>query len=119
MYNLKKAKSAFWITIIGFNILYFPMLIMGVMGMPRRYYDYLPQFQPLQVLSTIGSWILLMGVILMIINLIKGMRNGDPAGNNPWNGLTLEWHTTSPPPLENFKVMPEVTEGPYEYDKHN
>ncbi len=117
MYDIKKAKVSFWFLFIGFNILYFPMLVMGMMGMPRRYFDYLPQFQPLQVISTIGSWILFTGLILMLVNLVKGMRNGAPAGDNPWNSLSLEWFTTSPPPLENFKTMPEVTDGPYEYGK--
>ncbi len=116
MYNIKRAKSAFWVIFVGFNILYFPMLIMGIMGLPRRYYDYLPQFQPLEILSTVGSWILFTGLIIMLVNIIKGMKSGLPAGDNPWKGTTLEWQTSSPPILENFKIMPEVTEGPYEYD---
>jgi len=119
MYNIKRSKVAFWIIIVGFNALYFPMLILGMMGMPRRYYDYLPEFQPLSVLSTVGSWILFVGLILMLVNLIRGMRNGLPAGDNPWRGTTLEWQTSSPPILENFKTLPEVTEGPYEYEKLN
>ncbi|MFN8257976.1 MAG: cytochrome c oxidase subunit I [Bacteroidales bacterium] len=119
MYNFKRAKISFWLIFIGFNILYFPMMIMGIMGMPRRYYDYLPEFKPLQVISTVGSWILLVGMIIMLVNIIKGVRNGTPAGNNPWNGLTLEWTTTSPPPLENFETAPEVHGGPYEYEKIN
>ena len=119
MYNIKKAKRNFWILIVGFNMLYFPMLILGIMGMPRRYYDYLPEFQPLNVLSTVGSWVLVTGLILMLINLIKGMRKGEQAPRNPWGGLTLEWKTQSPPPLENFEYPPVITEGPYEFEKHN
>ncbi len=119
MYNLKKAKTAFWVLIIGFNVLYFPKLILGIMGMPRRYYDYLPEFHTLNVVSTVGSWILVTGLIMMLANLIKGMRKGEPAPKNPWKGLTLEWQTSSPPILENFEKEPVVTEGPYEYEKHN
>lgn len=119
MYNIKRAKVSFWILITGFNMLYFPMLILGIMGMPRRYFDYLPQFQPLNILSTVGSWVLFTGLILMLLNLIKGARKGAPAPDNPWRGTTLEWQTSSPPPLENFETMPVVNEGPYEYEKLN
>ncbi len=116
MYNVKRAKTAFWTLIIGFNVLYFPKLILGIMGMPRRYYDYLPEFHTLNIVSTIGSWILLLGLIMMLANLIKGMRKGEPAPRNPWKGLTLEWQTSSPPILENFETEPVVTGGPYDYE---
>jgi cytochrome c oxidase subunit 1 len=116
MYNVKRAKTAFWTLIIGFNLLYFPKLILGIMGMPRRYYDYLPEFHTLNVVATVGSWILLVGLIMMLANLIKGMRKGEPAPRNPWKGLTLEWQTASPPILENFEKEPVVTGGPYEYE---
>jgi len=115
MYNIKRAIISFWIIIIGFMILYFPMFILGMMGMPRRYYDYLPEFQPLQIASTIGSWVVVTGLLLMIVNLIIGARKGAKAERNPWNGLTLDWQTDTPPSLENFEEIPVVTEGPYEY----
>jgi len=115
MYNIKRAIIGFWIIIIGFMLLYFPMFILGMMGMPRRYYDYLPEYQPLHVFSTIGSWVLVTGLLFMIINLIIGARKGEKAGRNPWNGLTLDWQTETPPTLENFEEDPIVTEGPYEY----
>lgn len=116
MYNIKVAKFAFGLLIVGFNMLYFPMLILGLMGMPRRYYDYLPQFTDLNVLSTVGSWILAIGLITMLANLINGMRNGAPAGRNPWGSISMEWQTKSPPPLENFDKQPELNEGgPYNY----
>jgi len=113
MYNERRAKIA-WLTLfIGFNLLYFPMLILGYMGMPRRYYDYLPRFQPFHLLSTVGSWILATGIILMFLNLLSSLKNGEEAGDNPWGGATLEWQTTSPPPLENFDEIPVVTGKPY------
>ena len=97
-------------------MLYFPMLILGLMGMPRRYYDYLEQFHGWNVVSTVGSWILVTGLIIMITNLIRGARKGKLAGDNPWGGVTLEWQTKSPPPLENFDKMPKLSEdGPYDF----
>jgi cytochrome c oxidase subunit 1 len=116
MYNVKWANIAFAILVIGFNILYFPMLIVGLMGMPRRYYDYLPEFTSLNQISTVGSWILAIGLVLMLWNLIVSGRKGKKAERNPWGGVTLEWQTKSPPPLENFDKAPEVSEkGPYDF----
>ncbi len=101
---------------IGFNILYFPMFILGWEGMPRRYYDYLAQFHTLQLISTIGSWVLITGLILMFINLLFSLFRGEMVGSNPWGGATLEWQIPSPPPKENFEEIPIVKKGPYEYD---
>lgn len=116
MYNTKIANMAFALLFIGFNTLYFPMLILGIEGMPRRYYDYLPQFHTLNIVSTVGSWILAVGLIMMIVNLIAAYLNGKKAGDNPWHGITLEWQTASPPPLHNFDKMPELTKGgPYNF----
>jgi len=115
MYNEKVATTAWVLIMVGFNLTYFPMLILGLKGMPRRYQDYLPQFNDLNMLSTIGSWILVAGLLTMIINLIRAIRNGDPAPDNPWGATTLEWQTTSPPPLLNFATPPEVTTGPYDF----
>jgi cytochrome c oxidase subunit 1 len=92
------------------------MIILGLQGMPRRYYDYLPQFTSLNQLSTVGSWILSIGIILMLYNLIVGMRRGEKVDRNPWGGVTLEWQTQSPPPLQNFDRAPMVSEnGPYDF----
>lgn len=116
MYNKALAKIAFAIIFIGFNTLYFPMLILGIMGMPRRYYDYLPEFHTLNQVSTVGSWILVAGLLLMIFNLIKSYLDNKKAPDNPWNGITLEWQTKSPPPLHNFDKAPELVKGgPYNY----
>lgn len=116
MYNRVVANIAFVILFVGFNTLYFPMLILGIMGMPRRYYDYLPEFHTLNMISTFGSWILVIGLLLMIYNLIMGYLKGPKATSNPWNGITLEWQTKSPPPLHNFDKAPELVEGgPYNY----
>ncbi|CAN5608820.1 cytochrome c oxidase subunit I [soil metagenome] len=114
MYNEKTAKVACIIFVIGFNCLYFPMFILGYMGMPRRYYDYLPEFQSLHILSTVGSWIMILGIIIMFTNLYRGLRRGKKAPMNPWGGTTLEWTISSPPPMENFTDIPVVTGGPYD-----
>jgi cytochrome c oxidase subunit 1 len=115
MYNWKRAAWGWLILFIGFNVLYFPMLILGWEGMPRRYYDYPPQFHTLHLISTIGSWILIAGLILIFFNLVQGLRKGQRAGDNPWGGATLEWQIPSPPPTENFEKIPIVERGPYEF----
>jgi cytochrome c oxidase subunit 1 len=85
--------------------------------MPRRYYDYLPEYQDLHVISTIGSWILVTGVLIVFGNLLWSLRAGERTGPNPWGGTTLEWATSSPPPLLNFEEIPEVDRGPYDFEK--
>jgi len=117
MYRRTPAVIAWALATIGFNVLYFPMLFLGYLGMPRRYYDYLPQYQVYHVISTVGSWILVAGLILMAVNLIVAARRGVRAGSNPWGGATLEWTVPSPPPLENFHEIPEVTTGPYDFSR--
>ncbi len=117
MYRESLAIRACIILFIGFNVLYFPMFILGLEGMPRRYYDYLPRFHTGQFISTVGSWILVTGLAIMFYNLIRSIFNGETAGNNPWGGTTLEWTTSSPPPRENFKELPVVTGGPYRFGK--
>ena len=118
MYNIKKANIAWVILFVGFNILYFPLFIIGLQGMPRRYYDYLPQFTLGHQISTIGAVILFTGLIMMIVNLVKG-RRGPIAEANPWHGVTLEWQIASPPPLENFDEIPVIKHPPYLFKKND
>jgi len=115
MYNFKTAYWGWALTFIGFNTLYFPLFVIGMQGMPRRYFDYLPQFHAGHFISTMGAFITLIGLTIMFANLIKGARKGAPAEANPWNGLTLEWQIPSPPPVENFEEIPVITEEPYNY----
>ncbi len=115
MYNLKRANWAAGIMFVGFNILYFPQFIIGIQGMPRRYFDYPVEFQPAQIFSSIGGFILATGLIIMIANLVKGARKGELAPNNPWGGSTLEWTLPSPPSLLNFDEEPVINENPYDY----
>ena len=115
--------SEFWARVgallifIGFNMTFFTQFILGAKGMPRRYSTYLDQYQPLHGFSSVGSFILGAGFVVMAVYLIYSLFRGKPAGNNPWGGLTLEWTTTSPPPPENFLETPKITHGPYDYDK--
>ncbi|MBU1248013.1 MAG: cbb3-type cytochrome c oxidase subunit I, partial [Proteobacteria bacterium] len=117
MYNKTIATTSAIILIIGMNGLYFPMYLLGLQGMPRRYYDYLPQFTNLQVASTVGSWVTLIGLVLMFSNLARGWKHGQKVGDNPWEAATLEWTLPSPPPTNNFDQEPVVTHGPYDF-KH-
>jgi cytochrome c oxidase subunit I len=116
MYRERVIRVAFGFMFTGFNLLYFPMLVLGYMGNPRRYYDYVPEFQTGHMLSTFGSWILATGLVIFVAHLIRAARHGEPAGPNPWGGTTLEWQVSSPPPAENFAVLPEVTTGPYHHE---
>jgi len=93
------------------------MLLLGWEGMPRRYYDYLPQFRTLHLTATLGSWILIAGLILMFTNLFRGLFKGEKAGDNPWGGATLEWQIPSPPPKENFEEIPVIRHGPYDFEE--
>ena len=115
MYDRERATIAFALTFIGMNTLYFPMFLLGLQGMPRRYYDYLPQYSTGHFFSTIGSWLLASGLFLLFANLYQGLRNGKKASANPWGGATLEWTVPSPPPVENFLTPPDVSRGPYDF----
>lgn len=116
MYNIKLAKRVFWTLFVGFNTLYFPMFIMGWLGMPRRYYDYLPEYQIYHVISTVGSWILVPAFFLMFGNLVYALFKGAKVTEkNVWGGETLEWQIDTPPIHENFTEIPVIKDSPYEY----
>jgi cytochrome c oxidase subunit 1 len=115
MYSERAARWGFTSIIIGFNVAFFPQFIVGAQGMPRRYHDYLPEFATLNVISTVGSWFLAVGFFWTAIYLWRAMKSGPQASGNPWNALTLEWQSPSPPPHENFVTEPVVTGWPYDY----
>jgi cytochrome c oxidase subunit 1 len=119
MYDKGHAKASFWVILAGMNLLYFPMFVLGLQGMPRRYYDYLPQYATGQLIATVGSWVLALGLAYMFWNLYRGIRAGAPAGDNPWGAATLEWSLPSPPPAHNFPVEPVVERGPYEFRRED
>jgi cytochrome c oxidase subunit 1 len=100
----------FWLAFVGFNLAFFPMHILGLEGMPRRVYTYLPGmgWDDLNLLSTIGAVLFALSFALMLVNVVRSLRHGDIAGPNPWGASTLEWATDSPPPVYNFARIPVV-----------
>ena len=96
------------IVFIGFNLTFFVQFIAGTQGMPRRYATYEEQYHIYQAISTVGSWVLGLGLTMVLFNWIAGLRNGKIAPPNPWGSNTLEWQTSSPPPHDNFKITPAV-----------
>ncbi|MBC8042794.1 MAG: cytochrome c oxidase subunit I [Rhizobacter sp.] len=117
MYDEFWAKIACAFVFVGFNMTFFTQFILGSKGMPRRYYSYLDQYQPLHGFSSIGSYILGLGFVVMAVYLIHSIRNGKIAGKNPWGALTLEWTISSPPPTHNFDETPKLIYGAYDYDR--
>lgn len=116
MYNEFWAKVSVITVFVGFNLTFFPQFILGSQGMPRRYYNYLDQFQPLHAFSSYGSWVIGLGFIIMGVYLIHSIFKGKPAPRNPWGALTLDWQTASPPSHHNFDEEPDLEHGPYDYD---
>ncbi len=114
MFSEKLGNWACALAFIGFNVTFGSQFFLGVAGMPRRYYNYLPQYEPLHQVSTIGSYILGFGFFLTLVCLLRSLKNGEAAGDNPWGATTLEWTAASPPPLENFAGQPTVDRGPYD-----
>jgi cytochrome c oxidase subunit I+III len=104
-------KWHFWLTVIGFHVTFFPMHLTGFWGMPRRVYTYLPGlgWDTLNMISTIGAFVIALGVLTFLINAFRSRSIGLPAPDNPWGAGTLEWATTSPPQPYNFAVIPTVT----------
>jgi cytochrome c oxidase subunit I len=115
MYPELPGKLSALVVFVGFNLTFFPQFILGYLGMPRRYYEYPPEFQVLNVMSTAGASILAVGYVLPLVYLLLSLRKPPNAGPNPWNATGLEWQTESPPPVHNFDEIPVVTRGPYAY----
>ena len=117
MYDFRRAYIAATMATVGFMFHYVPMFILGLMGMPRRYYDYLPQYARGNALAAVGGILLFCGIILMLVNLVLSLRkkNSLVAPANPWGGCTLEWTVPSPPPVHNFIEEPHIKEYPYDF----
>jgi len=116
MYSELWSKLSALTVFVGFNLTFFPQLILGYVGMPRRYYEYPPEFQVLNVMSTAGASILAVGYLMPLIYLLLSLGIGPKVGHNPWNASGLEWEAASPPPTFNFDETPIVTGGPYVYE---
>jgi cytochrome c oxidase subunit I len=117
MYNEKAGMLGCVIVFIGFNVTFFTQFFLGTQGMPRRYASYVDEFQTLHIISTAGSWLLLIGFLIHLFNFIHSLVAGPKAPPNPWGGLSLEWETESPPTAHNFHHEPLVTHGPYDFDR--
>lgn len=112
MLNEKLGRIQFWLMLIGFNLTFFPQYILGLLGMPRRTATYIPDrgWDLYNLLSTIGAFTIAFSVLIFIINFLINIvaRKGEVAGDDPWEGNSLEWMTSSPPPEYNFKTIPTV-----------
>src|SRR5215471_7835253 len=110
MLNERLGRVSFWTMFVGFNVTFFPMHILGFLGMPRRVYTYSSGlgWDTLNLLISVGAFVFALGVLLTLINFVVSQRRGERAPDNPWNADSLEWATTSPPPDFNFEAIPVV-----------
>jgi len=110
MMSERLGRWQFWIMFIGFEVAFFPMHQLGMLGMPRRVYTYGADmgWGNMNLVSTIGASVVAFSVLLFIVNVLRSYRRGIPAGDNPWGASTLEWATPSPPPAYNFDKPPVV-----------
>jgi cytochrome c oxidase subunit 1 len=103
-------KLSFWLMLIGFHVTFLIQHSIGMDGMPRRVYEYsdVGHLEIYNLVSTIGSFILGAGILVTVFNVVRSTKHGVKAGPDPWKANTLEWFTTSPPPVNNFDVVPRV-----------
>jgi len=108
--NEPLGKVHFWIHFIGFNLTFFPHHQLGLSGMPRRIADYSPEagWTILNLMSTVGAFMIAISVLPFLVNVVATLINGEPAGDDPWEANTLEWATSSPPPAHNFDRLPPI-----------
>jgi cytochrome c oxidase subunit 1 len=114
-YSLVWGRLSAIFIFLGFNLTFFPQFLLGYLGMPRRYHVYAPEFQVLNVFSSTGASVLAVAYLVPFLYLFYSMRYGEPAGDNPWPAIGLEWTTPSPPPKHNFAEIPVVSGPPYDY----
>jgi cytochrome c oxidase subunit I len=114
MYRESWGRLSALLVFVGFNLTFFPQFLMGLRGMPRRYFNYPEKFESLHQLSTAGGYLLGIGFMVMTFTLIHALFRGKKAPDNPWGSATLEWQCSSPPPLQNFDTPPVITD-PYDF----
>jgi cytochrome c oxidase subunit I len=110
MLDDRLGKVQFWSIFVGFALTFLPLYVVGMLGMPRRVYTFAPDvgWNELNLLSTIGAYVIGGSILLFVINLVRSYRHGLPAGPDPWDAWTLEWATSSPPAPTNFGPLPEI-----------
>jgi cytochrome c oxidase subunit 1 len=108
--NERLGKVHFWMLLIGFNLTFFPMHMLGIQGMPRRIADYAPDagWTEMNLIATAGALLIAASMVPFLVNIVTTLVNGEKAGDDPWEGNTLEWATTSPPPTYNFDSLPPI-----------
>ncbi len=110
MYNETLGKWHFWLTVIAFNVTFFPQHFLGFAGMPRRIPDYAQQFTEFNMVSSIGAFVLGFSQILLLINVVRTIKAGQPASDQVWEGAEgLEWTLPSPTPYHTFVTPPKVS----------
>jgi heme/copper-type cytochrome/quinol oxidase subunit 1 len=104
-------KVHFWTMLVGFNLTFFPMHLLGIQGMPRRVYTYPANqgWDTANLVATVGAGVMALSMLIFLGNVLQSVRHGQRAGDNPWEAWTLEWATPSPPPEYNFAAIPTVT----------
>ncbi len=119
--NERLGQVHFWLMLIGVNLTFFPMHILGLLGMPRRIYTYPGNlgWNEMNLLATIGAFTIATAILVFLWNFVITLRSGQPAGSDPWDAFTLEWDTDSPPKPYNFPVLPIVRSRRPFYDKKN
>jgi cytochrome c oxidase subunit 1 len=116
MYSDLWARIAAVLIFLGFNFTFFPQYLLGVRGMPRRYHAYPPEFQVLNLMSSMGAVVLALGYLLPLVYLAWSLHAGRKAGANPFDARGLEWQADSPPPTHNFDTPPRLPQQVYDYD---
>ena len=114
MYSEKWGRFAAIIIGVGFNVTFFTQFVLGSQGMPRRYYDYVDRFRDYHLISTLGSYLMGVGFVIVAVYLLHSLYRGRPAPRNPWGGASLEWETDTPPIHHNFERTPAVHD-PYDF----
>jgi cytochrome c oxidase subunit 1/cytochrome c oxidase subunit I+III len=121
MLDERLGKWSFWIMFVGFNQTFFPMHILGLLGMPRRIYTYpaVTGWGRLNMIETVGTYVLTVGILISVWNFFRSLRVGEPAGKNPWNADSLEWDTESPPAVYGSEEIPTVETRHPLWDEHD
>ena len=115
MFNEGTAKIVFVFTFLSYNLTFAPQFVMGSQGMPRRYHEYLPQFEIWHQLSSYGSFAFGLSLFAILFYLLNSLKNGEKSPQNPWGGVSMEWETATPPIEHNFEGQPICKNGPYDF----